>query len=488
MKENKKPKLNKKPMDKKKLTFVVIFILIVLLGGGYCVKAVQYNTHYFPNTSFNGIDIGNKTYKEAIEKIDQKTENYTLTLQIDGKDWKKVNINEINNKGECESFLKRNLQSQDIFNWPKAYRHKTKLTLPDAIVSNRLKDKLSEIKQDIVNYNVDKKSATDAKIRLEDGEIKIIAGKPGTKIQVNKAMDAIQKALYDHKSTLNLDDYFVQPHVTGSSDSIEEIKEKIEKIQNEKVEYVLNGKTVKIPNSEIKKWVILDDNGQVDLDYDKVHAYVTELAKKDTPTGKNYKFKSTESGTVNVPFDTYTWTISPDQETPALIADILKGKDVKRVPITNGAASPKGKIIGNSYVEVDLNKQKMFIYIKGKKVIETNIVSGEPKSPTTIGIFYVWNKERNAILRGPGYASPVAYWMPIDWTGIGIHDANWQPAFGGKLWEQGYGSHGCVNTPPDVMAQVFETVPVGTPVLVFKGNETPKQQTKDAEKAAKGLQ
>jgi lipoprotein-anchoring transpeptidase ErfK/SrfK len=56
--------------------------------------------------------------------------------------------------------------------------------------------------------------------------------------------------------------------------------------------------------------------------------------------------------------------------------------------------------------------------------------------------------------------------MPIDWTGVGSHDSNWQPAYGGELWKT-VGSHGCVNTPPGVMAELFDMVEVGTPVIVL---------------------
>ncbi|MFS6998622.1 L,D-transpeptidase family protein [Carnobacterium maltaromaticum] len=61
----------------------------------------------------------------------------------------------------------------------------------------------------------------------------------------------------------------------------------------------------------------------------------------------------------------------------------------------------------------------------------------------------MWNREPNAILRGVDYETPVKYWMPIDWDGVGIHDSNWQPAYGGNLYLT-VGSHGCINTPPGV--------------------------------------
>ncbi|KLD59543.1 hypothetical protein WP50_17595, partial [Lactiplantibacillus plantarum] len=77
-------------------------------------------------------------------------------------------------------------------------------------------------------------------------------------------------------------------------------------------------------------------------------------------------------------------------------------------------------------------------------------------------VWYIWNKEKNATLKGDNddgssYSQPVSYWMPIDDTGEGIHDASWQTAYGGT-WYKKHGSHGCVNTPPSVMKKVFAYV------------------------------
>lgn len=113
----------------------------------------------------------------------------------------------------------------------------------------------------------------------------------------------------------------------------------------------------------------------------------------------------------------------------------------------------------------------MWYYKDGKLALETDIVSGKPNTPTPKGVFYVWNKERNATLRGLNedgtkYASPVDYWMPIDWEGVGIHDSNWQPTYGGDWWKQN-GSHGCINTPPNVMKTLYDMIEVGTPVIVL---------------------
>ena len=57
-------------------------------------------------------------------------------------------------------------------------------------------------------------------------------------------------------------------------------------------------------------------------------------------------------------------------------------------------------------------------------------------------------------MRGPGYASPVKFWVPVK-GGIGIHDASWRKEFGGDIYQTA-GSHGCINTPKDKMEELYD--------------------------------
>ena len=50
--------------------------------------------------------------------------------------------------------------------------------------------------------------------------------------------------------------------------------------------------------------------------------------------------------------------------------------------------------------------------------------------------------------------------------GVGFHDATWQTAFGGTLYQiPGTGSHGCINMPLDQAGALFNMIEPGTPVI-----------------------
>ena len=98
---------------------------------------------------------------------------------------------------------------------------------------------------------------------------------------------------------------------------------------------------------------------------------------------------------------------------------------------------------------------------------EGSVVTGTANTryATPDGVYKLDYKKKDTILRGPGYATPVSFWMPFN-LDIGIHDAVWRGSFGGTIYQTS-GSHGCVNTPYEVAQVVFENIESGTPVICY---------------------
>lgn len=74
----------------------------------------------------------------------------------------------------------------------------------------------------------------------------------------------------------------------------------------------------------------------------------------------------------------------------------------------------------------------------------------------------------NTNREGYSYDVPVQFWMQINNEGMieGIHDADWQWAFGTDHYLYG-GSHGCINLHPQDMAGLYYQCWVGMPVWVY---------------------
>ena len=122
---------------------------------------------------------------------------------------------------------------------------------------------------------------------------------------------------------------------------------------------------------------------------------------------------------------------------------------------------------GMTYVEVNLSLQYLWIFQGGVCVLECEVVTGNPNYgwTTPTGTFSIMSMSRNVTISGPGYSVFVSYWMPFTAAGHGLHDASWQPSFGGDAyWYRG--SHGCVNMPPWAAAYLYGMVSPGTPVII----------------------
>ena len=128
--------------------------------------------------------------------------------------------------------------------------------------------------------------------------------------------------------------------------------------------------------------------------------------------------------------------------------------------------------MGNTYAEVNLTTQHMYYVKDGHIALETDVVTGNPNkgNATPTGVYSLAYKAKDQTLKGTKkadgtyeYETPVKYWMPFN-GGIGLHDADWRSKFGGTIYQTN-GSHGCINLPPKVAAQVYENAYKGIPII-----------------------
>lgn len=217
-----------------------------------------------------------------------------------------------------------------------------------------------------------------------------------------------------------------------------------------------------------KQDFIWSEDGALTVDEAAVTAYVDTLAAKyDTYNGIHH-FNATRGEVVTIEGGTYGNQLDKKAETEYLLTAVLEQTPQTREPVYKHKALYQGSDdIGSTYIEIDMGQQMMYYYENGEIVLETPVVTGNTgrRMGTPARVCYVYNKQRNRVLRGPGYASPVKYWMPVNGN-IGIHDASWRKEFGGEIYKTN-GSHGCINTPTEIMAELYEKVEIGTPVVMF---------------------
>lgn len=454
-----------------KKIIIALAAALVVFGIGYAVRSNHYSSHFLPKTFINETDIGNLTVSQANDKLKKASAEQSFDIKDNGQVWKSIKKTDFGLKSDFDGELKKLMKDQNHWSWGMAYVFASDKSVDGTVVDeSQLDSHLQELKAELDEFNKTRTQTVDAQISPGPAGYTVTPEVHGDNVDVEKVIADVKSSVTNDKHSVDLINYTIEPKITASDQNLKTQVDVMNKVAQVQANYTINGETFQIPTPTIMDWLEFKD-GKASLNRDKVKAYVDELGKKYNTSSVATNFHSTRRGDVQVPAGTYSWTIQPDDETNALMEQIMAGEAFTRTPITKGSANAANPLIGNTYIEVDLQNQHMWYYKDGAVALETDIVSGKPKTPTPPGVFYVWEKKQNEVLRGRNddgskYASPVKFWMPIDWEGVGIHDSDWQPAYGGALW-QTVGSHGCVNTPPDVMAQLYNMVETGTPVLVF---------------------
>ena len=456
------------------LYLVIIILGLILIS--YMYKASTYKKRFFPNTILNGIDISEKTARNVEELINSKAKEYSLHLKTrDGEE--EISGESVGLRIDARTEIEDLLKKQNIYTWIKHINSKSEFNA----------DTLVELNDSDFENVVSKLKALDEKNFVEPISAKIssyVSGKgydiepevKGTKVDIERAKAGIKEALSELLYEYDFDKEGLYEEAKITSDNVDLVKtlEKMNTYVNSSVSYsklpVLTGDT-------INKWIVYNEDGSVNLDETKINAYVKEVANAYNTVGKSRKFKTSYGGAVvNVPAGNYGWKISEAREVEAIKEAIRKGENITREPeFEKKAASLTGDDFGNSYVEVNLSAQQLFLYKDGKKVLESDFVSGNvSKNHTTPpGIFSLTYKQKDAVLKGQDYAAPVSYWMPFN-RNIGFHDAKWRSKFGGDIYKTS-GSHGCINMPPSNAKILFENINTGFPVICYNMEGTARK-------------
>ncbi|HIW71625.1 MAG TPA: L,D-transpeptidase/peptidoglycan binding protein [Candidatus Levilactobacillus faecigallinarum] len=460
-------------MKKRKALVIGLVTACVAVGALYVGQAMHYSAAkvFFNDTQIAGVNVGGNTAQEAATKL--KSAMHTLTLQDGNQTVSTFKPQEANLKITSVASLKQAIAQQNAWSWPMHLTTATADTIKLSTSSKNQQSVQAYAKQIVTKANKTRTASKDASFTYQDGHYVTTKEKQGNQLDATKVAASITKAIEQGKTTVDVSNDYLAPKVTTTSTTFKSALAKAKTITNKAYTYKLSGHTITIPDKTVASWLTLK-NGKLTTNQKLVKTYLTKLSHKYGTIYKTRTFKSTKRGTVKVPAGLYGWSIKVTSETPALSKRVLAGNGMTRTPVIQGSGYHKnGTDIGNSYVEVDKTNQHMWVYKNGKVVVSTDVVTGLPTTAhhTPSGVWVIWSKQRNTTLRGKNdngssYASKVKYWMPVDDTGVGIHDSSWQPQYGGT-WYKKHGSHGCVNTPPSKIAAVYANVKVGTPVLIF---------------------
>ena len=144
-------------------------------------------------------------------------------------------------------------------------------------------------------------------------------------------------------------------------------------------------------------------------------------------------------------------------------------------PVTAEEVAPLSPEVTDKRIQVDLARQRLTAYEKGKVVLSARIATGRPGVATPTGAFRVERKRPSRHMAandggGNGFDLPGVPWVSyFYWTGVALH---------GTYWHNDYGrprSRGCVNLTPDDAKWLYRwtmpVVPVGESYVRDNGTE-----------------
>lgn len=445
--------------------------MVALLGVTYLGGVGYYADRFLANTELLGVDVGGLTLEEGQKQVHTTLNAEEVQLYDKNRHTTNVTLEELGVSINSEGYVESVFNNQSPTQWltqlitPSQYdiTHSTLVGVGEAGVVSALEQKGIT--------NSERSQSVDASIgyNTELG-YHVVEEQQGNQLDTKVLTQLIKDSLDAKPKAVELSEAYIQPERTKDDELIKELMDEINATLNTTIKLNFGDVDETISTQQIEDWIYFDSQNNLKIDRDLVYAYLGELNERYATYDMYRNFNSTNWGEISIAPGTLGWSIDREREADYIVSQLELAQDSHEQPYVNGTGFGSSNI-GPDYVEVDLTKQHMYVYLNNILALETPIVSGQVGTDTVPGAYAVWNKESPSNLVGynprtqSDYVQPVTYWIAFDDTGQGIHDANWQSSFGGTTYQVS-GSLGCINTPPGVMPQVYQLVYNGMPVIV----------------------
>jgi hypothetical protein len=445
----------------------------LVFGGISLYKASHFNAHI----TINGINVGGLTADQALQKLElsvSKNEVYVGQEKIyDGNDTKMGFTNQdLSGVQKILGSQRTFLPSQRVENYPLVPRE------GDPYQSQKMKQK-EIVNQKLLNMNKSLKAPQDAEAHLEQGKIVVSKSINGMQYDIGRLLQQYENQ--ENNSEIHLNPVYLQP-VQENSPIIKKEEQMLQALLQRTVNYTVQNKVYSLKASDFIQNASLSKNMQYTITSTNIKNELHKINKSQSTLNKSFQFK-THSGTViSVKGQSYGWALNVEKEAQQIQAAFAEGQSSVIAShvygngwdnMATGFNNTTNNGIGDTYAEVSIEQQRIWLYRNGQMVLTTNVVTGrhDVGEDTHPGMWFILYKRSPSILVGSevgmaNYRVPVDYWAPFTDDGQGFHDASWRSNWSSTAYLD-QGSGGCVNTPPSEMKSVYENLSVHEPVIVY---------------------
>ncbi|WP_373249044.1 L,D-transpeptidase family protein [Mediterraneibacter gnavus] len=445
----------------------------------YVAISVYFMSHFFVNTKINGKNFSGKTASDVEKYLQTNIKDYKLTILENEGRQDVISGSEIGLEYRAGTETEKLLKDQNGFAWPKAFftENSRKVSVNVSYNEESLNQRISQLSC----LQTEQTPAENAKPEFDGNQYVIKPEVYGNAVDKERLTEQVKVHITEFQPQLDMVETkcYAKPKYTEDSKEVQEACDAMNKYVNASITYPMNEPVV-VDKALISQWLQVDGEMKVSLNTEAMKQWFTAFGDKYDTQGTTRTFTTPAGKSATVTGGTYGWSIDEETELVNLQNSILNGEVVTREPAYYAggtAAAHSGQDWGNTYAEVDMSAQHMWYVQNGQVVLETDVVTGEPipSKITPEGVYSLMWKQPNSVLVGdinpdtgePAYRTKVKYWMQVTSSGVGFHDAIWQTAFGGTLYQiPGTGSHGCINMPLDQAGALFNMIEPGTPVII----------------------
>lgn len=444
--------------------------IIALTAIGIALGVLQYQREHFrQNTFIEKVDCSQLTVEQALAKLQEELNRREITLAfVDNVQYKvkgeQFHLSMEPQKQELTEELQRLLEGQHT-NQPKE-RYNYFLETSIYVNEEELRAYLDTLPELEKSNMVKPQNAYISK--TQEGTLTIVPEVYGTEINYEVAVDFCMKELSLRKDKVDFATIMTDrnPKVLSNDAALQQEVDSVNTILNTTIRFELyDGSFFTLDKERMKNWVEKDEAGHYFVNLEEnLRVFLEELDAAASRANSTIVFQPTDSEplTLSVP-EQFRAKVDIEKELEIIKEELMSSSTLEREPVYTRIFDTRNLL---NYIEIDLIRQRVLMYIDGVCVVDTPCVTGNVKrhNATPPGIFYLTYKTRNAILMGNSF---VKYWMPFN-RGIGLHDASWRDEFGGDIYKEN-GSHGCVNLPEWAAKTIYEYINETIPIIVYEG-------------------
>lgn len=431
------------------------------------ISFVYYNNRFLPSTVINGEDCSGKTVEEVSDIMKEKMDDYQLKIvynditidELYGSDINLsfgdmgVVLDDICDNQNKIMWLKRLIFDSESISTSEGFYYDTNI-LNQFINSSLVLSMTSTIESE------------NAGLEYVDGEYQIKPAVYGDEINktafINKIIDSVNSL--NTSIDINRDECFVMPELTEDNKTLIKSCKEANKLIENKIELNVTDDLFEIPVDIKKDWLTVDNTGELIFDTEAFSKYMDRIDRSYSCSDDEREFKTYHGDTVTVTGGDIDTGVNRTKLTEDMSIAMLNQRDSI---VVVDFISYENTEIGNSYIEIDLSNQMLWMFINGEQIVAAPVITGsdDGEHNTPEGVYRLKSKTQDTTITENGETKEVAYYMSVNGD-VGICDASWKSLFGGSAYMND-GSDGCVYVLEESAKEIYENCYENMPVIMY---------------------